>query len=331
MINLTPTQQQLLTLLSDGLCHSGNELGALLGVSRTAIWKHIQSLEALNVPLKRHPHKGYQLTAPLQLLNEARIRQQLAALSFHEPLGFHLFASIDSTNRFLLTEPSTTSLTLCCAETQTAGRGRFGRTWTSPFGENIYCSFKWQFQGDLSRLSGLSLVVSLAVLAALKTYAPINDILIKWPNDLLWQHRKLSGILVEVQAESHYQADVVIGIGLNVNAHTLSPTVVDKPWCALIDIINQPSDRNVLLALIINELYLHLQRFACDGLMPFLQTWQAVDYLAHQFIHVSLPHETIEGHAQGINAQGQLLLKDKKGQIQALSSGEASLSKLGRK
>ena len=329
MKTFSDTQAKLLTSLADGSCHSGNELGLLLNMSRTAIWKQIKHLIQLGVPIQRIPQRGYRLAAPIQLLNEEAMHQQLRSDDFNQAVQFHLFASLDSTNRFLKELPISTSIDVCCAETQTDGRGRFGRQWYSPFGENIYCSSRWHFDGDLSRLSGLSLVVSLAILATLNNVGISEHLRVKWPNDILWYNKKLCGSLIEVNAESNNAADVTIGIGLNVNSvSAANPQILpDKPWCSLHDITGKTMDRNLLVA----KLIIHLNHFLCEfiqkGFATFITSWQQVDYLQGHVITVSQPAGTLTGKATGINEMGQLILIDEKGITHYLSSGDTTLQK----
>lgn len=326
MKKLTSLQQQLIQQLSDGSCHSGVDLGLKLGISRTAIWKHIKQLIDLNLPIKRLPQKGYCLVQPLILLDEIAIKQHLNTLAFKEIIDIHLFASIDSTNRFLKELPRSKSMDICCAETQTAGRGRFGRTWYSPFGENIYCSSRWHLDCDLSRLSGLSLVVSLAILAAINDLGIRESICVKWPNDILWQGKKLCGNLIEVNAESNSSADIIIGVGLNVNSITKAHPLPDKPWCSLYDVIGKYFDRNLLVAYLIHHLHHYLKKFFSQGFTAFLPQWQKVDYLYNKMITVSQPTGPLHGKAHGVNEMGQLLLVDEKGKTHYLSSGDTSLN-----
>src|SRR3990167_1780942 len=136
------------------------------------------------------------------MLNALTIKQHLKKLNVNIPLQLHLFDSIDSTNRFLKDLIPNNGIDVCCAESQTHGRGRFGRTWYSPFGENIYFSIRWHFNRPFSQLSGLSLVVSMAIMAVLQDLN-IQGVQIKWPNDLLWQDKKLCGSLIEALNENH--------------------------------------------------------------------------------------------------------------------------------
>jgi len=325
---LTQLQQTLLSIISDGLCHSGQRLGDTLGISRTAIWKNIERLESFGLAIERIRKQGYRLKRSFIPLTEQAIRSKLAP-SLNQALDLHLFASINSTNRFLKTQPQTPGLTLCAAETQTDGRGRFARHWHSPFGENIYCSFGWRFEGDPSNLSGLSLVVSLAVHAAIQQLNlnhASQDIAIKWPNDLLWHDKKLAGILIEMTGEGNGSTDVIIGIGLNVNAIAEENTPIDKPWCALRDIFGQDIDRNTLLAMLITQLDQHLQTFSEQGFEAYQKQWQALDYLFDRTITLSKPNGACTGIGQGVDNAGYLKLLDKQGVMHTLSSGDTSLA-----
>lgn len=326
MKQFNQTQLALLQQLADGQCHSGNTLGERLGVSRTAIWKQISQLAEWGLIIKRLPQQGYQLTNPLILLNEEQIKHYLIEAGFNKASELHLFASIDSTNRYLKELPNKTAIRICCAETQTQGRGRFGRQWISPFGENIYCSSRWELNCCLSQLSGLSLVVGLAIIATLMKNQINQDIRLKWPNDILWGNSKLCGILIEVIAETNASAQVIIGIGININTATKEHQLLDKPWCSLYEMTGKLFDRNRLIAQLIHTLDKYLDKFLDKGFASFIEEWQQVDYLKDQLITVSQPTGYISGQACGINELGQLGLKDEQGKIHYLSSGDTSIN-----
>ena len=326
MKHFSTLQIKLLNALSDGLCHSGNRLGETLQVSRTAIWKQIKQLIDAGIPIQRLPRQGYRLHVPIHLLNEQAIRQHVDVSDFNKPLHFHLFASIDSTNQLLKELPlSNAAIDVCCSEQQTAGRGRFGRHWFSPFGENIYCSSRWHFDGDLSHLSGLSLVVSLAILATLKEVGIQESIQVKWPNDVLWCHKKLCGSLIEVIAESNGSAAIIIGIGLNVNSITNEHPLPDKDWCSLHDITGNYFDRNTLIAILMKQLHVLLNAFMLQGFSTFMERWNEIDYLQGHIITVSQPTGSLSGYAKGVDERGQLVLVDERGVTHYLSSGNTSL------
>lgn len=325
MKQLSLLQQQLLSILSDGAYHNGQHLGDILEVSRTAIWKQIAQLEALGIVINREPKQGYQIATPFVPLSAHAIQSALAA-PLKETVDIHLFASIDSTNRFLKTKPLTHSLTCCLTETQTAGRGRFKRAWYSPFGENIYCSVGITLDNDPAALSGLSLVVSLAMHAVLQAQTE-DPIQIKWPNDLIWQGKKLAGTLIEMTAEGNGSTDVIIGMGLNINSlSSTRQTTIDRPWCTLRDITKHSFDRNQLIASLIETLDAYLVRLQQKGFADFHAAWHALDCLYQKQITISHPTGTVTGQGCGVNDAGYLLLKDEKQQIRVFSSGDTTLA-----
>lgn len=325
MIQFTLSQLTLLKILGDGTCHSGNELGQALGITRSAIWKQINQLIDLGIPIIRLAQQGYKLPSQLVLLNAQEISAHLNTKDFPTPFNLHLFNSIDSTNRYLKDLAISPKLDVCCAEMQTQGRGRFGRHWHSPFGENIYCSSRWSLNCDLTRLSGLSLVTSLAVLTTLNELYPSPEIKVKWPNDILWQNKKLCGSLIEIIAESNGTAQIIIGIGLNVNTDTANHPLPEKPWCSLYEISNRQYNRNLIIANLVINLEKYLTNFIIKGLDFFMDEWSQSDYLIGKYITVTQSLGSISGIASGINQAGQLILEDEYGIKHYLSSGDTSL------
>lgn len=256
-------------------------------------------------------------------LNEKDIRTHIYTLN---PLiQLDILENIDSTNRFLKNQPHQNNIQICCAETQTQGRGRFGRAWHSPFGENIYFSARYRLDCNISLLSGLSLVTSLAVIQTLSELGLNDNLIIKWPNDILWKGRKLSGCLIELIPESNH-TEIIIGIGINVNSDTRAHPLPDKPWCSLLDISGKLQNRNQIIGRLIEHLHQHIQCLQTSGLKPFLEKWHAVDGLYGQWITVSTPTQMISGFAEGIDELGRLILADRHGELHYLSSGETSLA-----
>ena len=254
-------------------------------------------------------------------MNETAIRQYLNRLNVQTMIQFHILDSIDSTNRYLKSLTSSNITEVCCAETQTQGRGRFGRVWQSLPGENIYCSIRKPFHGDLKQLSGLSLVVSMIIVAALNAIGIDQAIQIKWPNDLLWNNQKLCGNLIEIVSQNQQEHALIIGIGINVNANTQ-----ESAWCSLSDITGKTCDRNRLVAELIAQLEKHLELFLTHGLKPFFSTWNTLDYLINQPIRLNHHKNELTGIARGIDETGRLMLMDERGVMHYLSSGDTSLA-----
>lgn len=211
------------------------------------------------------------------------------------------------------------------AEQQTSGKGRLNRTWHSPFGKNIYLSCLYPFQKDISELSGLSLVTSLAIIKTLKQWVK-KGLFVKWPNDIICDHKKISGSLIEIQAESHGTCQAIIGIGINVNMMQ-DDQAITQPWTSLQKMLGHPVDRNELAANLINHLIDYMQQFNQHGFPYFVDEWNETDSLMHQVITIKNVHEKIQGKVAGVNEQGHLLLKLSNGKIRAFSSGDTSVVK----
>ena len=216
MKSLNQTLVKVTELLSDGQYHDGTSIGNQLNITRAAVWKVIKKLEQYNVPLTSSKGKGYQLELPLTLLDPDKIKSKLR----HRAIEIDVVEKVASTNDYLKQfMEKNKKIRVCLAEMQTQGKGRLDRQWYSPFGENIYLSMLCPFDKDLSELSGLSLVASLAICRALESMIDFKNhqLKVKWPNDILVNQRKLAGMLIEVQAESNRSCQVVIGVGINVN------------------------------------------------------------------------------------------------------------------
>lgn len=308
----------LLDLLADGLPHDGNALGEQLGLTRAAIWKMIQKLQGLGVSVESVRGQGYVLSEPLVLLDAADIKAGLKSR-----VDLTLFESIASTNDFLLTAPRSRVPSVCIAEMQTAGRGRLGRAWVSPFGRNIYLSLRFHFQKDISELSGLSLMVSLSILSALKSLG--LSLRVKWPNDVVCEQGKLSGTLIELKAESNGGCEAVIGIGVNVNLPAKSVKGITQAWTSLQQLTGQIHDRHALITNLINVLLADLKQFEADGFQAFQTEWMQHDYYAKKMVRLSFGSSAVIGVALGVNPLGHLLLQLSNGKTQAFASGDVSL------
>ncbi len=268
---------------------------------------------------------------PTILLSEARVREHLKTASWCDGLHLHCFDSIDSTQTFVKSaiqaqSPAFKEHVMCCAETQTQGHGRLGRTWFSPPHQNLYFSVSWTFRAPFPALSTLSLVISLALYALLEEHRLHQDIRIKWPNDLLWRGKKIAGILIDLMQSTPDTLHVVIGIGLNVLAHTPSEPE-QTAWCSMHDIDPRAFDRNQLLAQCITHLNEHINCWVKQGFDAFKVRWTALDALYGQAITVTQRTQKHHGTAQGINAAGELLVRDQQGIVHAFLSGEASIQR----
>jgi BirA family biotin operon repressor/biotin-[acetyl-CoA-carboxylase] ligase len=317
MKQLNSRQQALLAVLADGAFHSGEQIGVKLGISRAAISQQIKSLRLLGLEIFSVTGKGYRLNTPLQLLNRESIQQHL------NDVPVHTCAVIDSTNQYMMAQLDRWQKGECLlAETQTAGRGRRGRQWHSPFGSQFIMSMYWRLDDGPSAAMGLSLAIGVAVIQALESVG-YRDLSLKWPNDIYMARRKLAGILVEMSAAVGGICHLVIGVGVNLNLPDAVIAQLDQPCAHLAE---QPVvvDRNQLSATIIRALRNALALFEKQGLTAFLMDWNRLDIFMQQPVKVLLGSQVIHGIYCGIDGQGNMLLQDLEG-MHKFVGGEISL------
>ena len=317
MKQLNARQQALLAVLADGAFHSGEQIGAELGISRAAISQQIKILRLLGLEIFSITGKGYRLNTPLQLLNSESIQHHLNGVPVHT------CAVIDSTNQYMMAQLERWQKGECLlAETQTAGRGRRGRQWHSPFGSQFIMSMYWRLDEGPTAAMGLSLAIGVAVVQALES-AGYRDLSLKWPNDIYMARRKLAGILVEMSAAVGGICHLVIGVGVNLNLPDVVISQLDQPCAHLAE---QPVvvERNQLSATIIQRLRDALTLFERQGLSAFLTEWNRLDIFMQQPVKVLLGNQVIHGLYCGIDGQGNMLLQDHEG-IHKFVGGEISL------
>lgn len=293
----------LLNLLKDGRFHSGQDLGAALGISRSAVWKQLQHLEAeLGLSIHKVRGRGYQLAAPLMLLDALTI----SAIAPSWPVT--VLDSVDSTNAEALRAIGQGGQApfLVLAERQVSGRGRRGRKWVSPFAENLYYSLVLRIDGGMRQLEGLSLVVGLAVLQALRNFG-VPGAGLKWPNDVLVGNKKIAGILLELVGDPADVCHVVLGIGVNVNMQVADE--VDQQWTSIRLESGRSSDRNALVVELSKQLSAYIQRHQVDGFSALQSEWEANHLWQDRSVSLIAGSNHVDGVVLGIDSQGALRLK----------------------
>ncbi|MCL6408129.1 bifunctional biotin--[acetyl-CoA-carboxylase] ligase/biotin operon repressor BirA [Dickeya dadantii] len=308
---------KLISILSDGEFYSGEYLGELMGMSRAAINKHIQTIREWGLDVFTVTGKGYALSAPIQLLDADKIRSHI------QSGNIAVLPVIDSTNQYLLDRlDSVSSGDACIAEYQNAGRGRRGRTWFSPFGSNLYLSLYWRLEQGPAAAVGVSLVIGI-VMAEVLHHLGADGVRVKWPNDLYLNDKKLAGILVELNGRTGDAAHLVIGAGINLRMNSSGSDVINQGWINLqeagIDI-----DRNMLAVKLITELRTALVIYEQQGLAPFISRWNDLDNFYNRAVKLIVGNREITGIDKGIDSQGALLL-EQDGEIQSYIGGEISL------
>jgi BirA family biotin operon repressor/biotin-[acetyl-CoA-carboxylase] ligase len=323
------TPEQLLRALADGAPHSGEDLAREFGVTRAAVWKQIARLADWGLEVDALPGVGYRLARPIELLDGASLRAALPARSAARVGRLDVHTELDSTNRELLERgpPQRGTLDVCIAEYQTAGRGRRGRRWSTPLGAGLCLSVSWQFADTPPELAALTLALGVVARRAVAAVTDV-DIALKWPNDLVWDERKLGGILLELTAEAQGGCHVVAGIGLNVELPPkLKRTLSDWPRGAvdLATATGVAPSRTALAGALIGELAELFAAYAAGGFAPYRADWRAADFLRGRRVTLDDAAGTVNGTALGIQADGALLIEMAGGVRRRVTAGDVSV------
>jgi BirA family biotin operon repressor/biotin-[acetyl-CoA-carboxylase] ligase len=330
---LTPLGFSLLRQLSDGAFHSGEDLAAQVGLTRARVSQVLKDAESAGLALERIKGRGYRLLETPDFLDAKAVRAALserAALRGGGPrLTVEVVDQIDSTSSELLRRAQKRDIhgVALAAEWQTAGRGRRGRTWTAIAGGSLTFSLGWGFEQGAGFLAGLSLAVGVAVARALEAEG-FRGIALKWPNDIIYRHLKVGGILIEVNGDALGPSTTVVGVGLNVRLPSVARKDIEVPVTDLASIAGRGAkeiDRNRLLAVVIAELAAALEQYAKDGFASFAAEWQHRHAYQGKPVNVLLPDgATVAGKVAGVDASGALVLADGPRRARFLS-GEISL------
>lgn len=332
---MSPTAPRLLGLLCDGSLHSGAQLAAALGVSRAAVWKLVGELRAAGVAIDSLSRRGYRLSAPVELLDAARMRAHACEQGRRLPDELEVHFLIDSTNDHLYAAPPPApgAARVAFAELQSAGRGRRGRRWIAPFGSGLTFSISWTFAETPADLPALGLALGVAIAKVLSGLGA-QRLSLKWPNDLLHDGRKLGGLLTQLRQESGGAATVVAGLGLNLALPDAARNAIeavnssDHPALAVADLAGAtpqgvPS-RNLIASRLVLGFEDALREFATVGFTGFAHEWAALDALRGAPVRVHQGSERFEGTARGTDRDGALLVESA-GRVLRVFSGDVSV------
>ncbi len=318
-------EEQLLPLLrtlADGGWHSGEALAQEAGITRAGLSKRLQKLMQWGLEIETQPGRGCHLVHPLELLDADLIRGALPP-ALQGRLHVRVLAGTDSTNTQLLAGTGADDPQVLLAEHQSAGRGRHGRSWHSPFGTNLYLSLAWTFAHWPAALTAMPLATGVATADAL-VELDLSNLRLKWPNDLWCGDAKLGGILIEQRGESGAACRVVIGLGLNVAMRSATTAHIGQPWTTLAEQLGRPPSRNALAGRILGHWVAMLERFALEGFAPFEPRWRALDLLRNRAVTLALPEGEFAGIARGVDEAGALLV-DAGETRRRILSGDVSL------
>ncbi len=331
---LTPLGFSLLRQLADGDFHSGEDLAAKVGLTRARVSQALKDAETAGLALERIKGRGYRLLEAPDFLDAKHIKAALAHTPRASELTIEVVDQIDSTSSELLRRAQRRDVhgVTLAAEWQTAGRGRRGRAWTAIAGGSLAFSIGWRFEQGAGFLAGLSLAVGVAVARALEAEG-FRGIALKWPNDLVYRHMKIGGILIEVNGDALGPSTTVIGVGLNVRLPSAVRKEIPVAVTDLATVAGRKAkgiDRNQLIAHLVAELAQVLRQYAKEGFAPFAAEWQHRHAYQGKPVTLLLPDGgSVTGKVAGVDASGALVLADGPRRARFLS-GEISLRSIAR-
>ena len=234
--------------------------------------------------------------------------------------------TIDSTNRYARDHVAKSELSgvVILSESQTAGRGRLGKVWASPFAANIYMSIIWRFDRGAEALQGLSLAVGVGVRRSLARLG-VSGVQLKWPNDVYCEGKKLGGILLEVVGDPKGQCTVIIGVGINVAMPMAAAEEIDQPWTDLMSAGATKLSRNLVVANLIASIFEVLNDFPTLGFAAYRDEWESLDLFQGSQGTVSNPAGSVSGTILGVDGSGALRMRLVSGEERRFIGGELSL------
>ncbi|MEE9611562.1 MAG: biotin--[acetyl-CoA-carboxylase] ligase [Desulfatiglandales bacterium] len=304
---------------------SGEELAKRLHISRTAVWKHINKLRGIGYQITSSPGRGYSLASVPDLLLPEEIEVGLNTDVFGRKIVFYLELSSTQDVAKQLAGQGEGEGTVIIADSQTHGKGRLGRRWSSPPQQGIYLSIILRPKIEPAQAVQIPLMAGVAVAQAIEKIRPLNPS-IKWPNDLMINWKKVGGILTETSAEIDVIDYVVLGIGLNVNTpRSLFPDDIKESATSLTEECGEPVSRVKLLQVLLAELELLYMQFTTFGFEPIRERWKLLSNTIGAWVEIDGPEEKkMTLKAIDIDQDGALILQETDGSIRKVLAGDVT-------
>lgn len=318
-------KEEILRLLrsADGYI-SGQELCNRFGVSRTAVWKAINQLKEAGYEIEAQQNKGYRLMAAPDLMTEAEIKSLMHTEWVAKEVLY--FDTIDSTNTKAqeLAEKGYPSGTLVVADKQESGKGRRGRSWVSPSGTGIFMTLMIKPDINPNNASMLTLVAALAVAKAI-TSVTGEEALIKWPNDIVVNGKKVCGILTEMNAQFDYINNIVVGVGINVHNESFPEEISQMASSLMIEAGGKRFHRAQIIAETMSYFEQYYDTFLkTQDLSALVREYDELLVNRNKSVRVLDPKEPFDGKAMGITPKGELIVETWESR-KLVSSGEVSV------
>jgi len=306
---------------------SGQQLADEFGLSRTAIWKHIKELESDGFMIETIKKKGYVLSSSPDSIQAAKVEQHLTTKRFGRHI--HYVEQCPSTQPIAhqLAQVNALDGTVVLTEEQTAGKGRMARPWTSSRGKGIWMSVIIRPEIPPMKAPQFTLIAAVAVTRAIEDIAEVRAE-IKWPNDLLINGKKCTGILTELQADVDRVQAIILGIGVNVNQDLEDfPDEIQPIATSIKMVAGVHIDRAHLVARILHYLEIYTDMYVEHGFEPLKLLWESYSGTLGRRIKAVMINQQIEGIALGITNDGVLQVQTDDGTIHGIYSADIEIQK----
>jgi len=299
---------------------SGEEISRRLKVSRSAVWKEIQTLRHLGYEIEAQPHWGYRLAQIPDKLFADELSVELdtgivgrAILSYEQ---------LDSSNDavFKLGEQGQAEGACIFAEFQKKGRGRLGRVWEAPKGKNILFSCLLRPKIAPSQAAKITLMVALSVVKTIRSHTG-KSVGIKWPNDIVYDEKKCCGILTEMSAELDRVNFIVVGVGLNVNAENEE---LPKGAASMKSLTGKSYNRVEIARDLLRRIDADYARFRSGHAKELADEWEEYSATSGRRVTATLLDRTLHGQALGIDADGALWIRTDSGLQERIVTGDVT-------
>jgi len=321
---ISRSAQVLRLLLESEGPRSGEEMGEILGCSRAAVGKAVAALRQQGFDIGARSNQGYTLSSEPEALLASRVEARLAPGSLGLP--FLHFEALDSSNLEARRQAEAGAPHGAClaADYQSAGRGRLDRRWLAPKGSCLLFSLILRPRLRLDQVFGLTSLAALAVCRAVESQSDLKP-LIKWPNDVFLEGKKLAGVLTEFTSRAEDLEFAVVGVGLNVNLTGGQLGKLPAPAASLKAATGRSWDRAALLAGILSQMNALYQEMAAGAYGILAKEYEARSLLYGRKVTVRDGEEVRSGIAMGVDQSGALLLEEPSGRISVIRHGDASV------
>ncbi|MCX5687763.1 MAG: biotin--[acetyl-CoA-carboxylase] ligase [Candidatus Omnitrophica bacterium] len=297
---------------------SGEEMSRELGISRAAVWKHIENLREEGYGIVAFPHLGYKLISIPDRLTEAELGWRLKTDTIAKKI--YSYKEISSTNDTAhdLAMAGEKEGSIVIAESQTAGRGRMGRKWTSPKSKGAYFSVILRPNILPKEVPGITLFSALSVAKTIRETLSL-DAFIKWPNDVLIDSQKICGVLTEMNAETDKINFVIIGIGININTKKED---LPKGATSIMEELGRELSRIEAVRGIFKNLDKYYKLFKSGNIGEIIKEYKEFSNFLGTRVQVAYHDTKIEGYAIDVDSDGALILRMDSGLNERILAGD---------